>query len=210
MLQKFADLQNMMVDDSGDELLLACLTPQQDVIGTEGGRLLTPIDGGTSVMTNTSEATSTGVTESTNEIPRIRANLRQDSMDFLTSPPPPQTVMMVSEVGVDVTDDIVDEPIDSPTEEMVLNSATSTDNAPNPHFYVGYVPDDIPERIRPYVVDTTVGIDVAGNNLPDNFDYTEPCTSNQTGGGGGGGGAVNHDNSDTDTAPGTEDEDIEK
>lgn len=90
---------------------------------------------------------------------------------------------MAPEVGVDLTDGIVDEPVDQPTEEAVSNSATSTNNGRNRLYYVGYIPDDIPERILSYVVDTIVG-------------------SNQTGGCA----PVNHDNSYTDTVPGTYDE----
>lgn len=202
----------MMEDDSGDDLLLACASPNQDVIGAEDSRLLTSIDDDTSVTASITEVTdihvAAGVEEvnSTHEIPRSHATSRQDSMDFST----PQTVVMTQEAGVDLTDDIVDddEAIDLSSEDVGTYPATSTnDNTPNPHYYVGYIPDDIPERIRPFVVDTTVGVDVAGNNLPDNYDFTSlwPCTSNQAGAGA----PLSHDiedNSDTDTAPGTDDE----
>lgn len=182
----------MAEDDVGDDILLSCLTPQQAVVATSDNQLLTHTDGVMSVMTATTDAPSTAE----NAIP----------MD-LVIPEPQEITNMVSEVGVDVPDDVLeDESTEHPPDEAPVNSVTSVDNGPNPHYYVGYVPDDIPERIRPYVVDTTVGIDVAGNNLPDNFYYNNlgPNTSNQSGGGAGGP-ALNYDNSDTDTASGTDD-----
>jgi acyl-homoserine lactone acylase PvdQ len=110
-------------------------------------------------------------------------------------------LMTVSEMGVDLTDDIIDEAVDQTVEDGVENPSSST-NIPNPHYYVGYIPDNIPERIRPFVVDTTVGIDVAGNNLPDSFNITSsgPSSGNQTGAGV----LVDQDNSDTDTASGVD------
>lgn len=198
----------MMEDDSGDDLLLACLSPRQDVVDQEGNQILPLIDGDTSLISNTIDATSAGVRELTNEILQSPTHPRQECMDY-SVPPLPQIFIRAPEVGADFTDNILDESVDPASEGSSVNAVTSTDNAPNPHYYVGYIPDDIPERIRPFVVDTTVGVDVAGNNLPDNFDCTTfgPSTSNQMGGGGGSGAPVNYDiedNSDTDTASGTD------